>query len=55
MTITEAKFIWRNGKLVPWAEATTHVMTHGLLYGTCAFEGIRAYESHKGPVVFRNE
>ena len=41
--------------MVPWAEATTHVMTHALLYGTSAFEGIRAYQTNKGTVIFRNE
>ncbi|MEM9838141.1 MAG: branched-chain amino acid transaminase [Pseudomonadota bacterium] len=55
MPINESKFIWRNGEMVPWADATTHVMTHALLYGTCAFEGIRAYETPNGPVVFRND
>jgi branched-chain amino acid aminotransferase len=55
MPINESKYIWRSGKMVPWAEATTHVMTHGLLYGTCAFEGIRAYDTHRGTAVFRND
>ncbi len=55
MPIQEAKYIWRNGKMIPWAEATTHVMTHGLHYGTSVFEGMRAYNTkHKGVVVFRN-
>ncbi|MEO1014919.1 MAG: branched-chain amino acid transaminase [Pseudomonadota bacterium] len=55
MPIQEAKLIWRNGELVPWAEATTHVLTHGLHYGTGVFEGMRAYETpHKGAVIFRN-
>ncbi|MEO0400368.1 MAG: branched-chain amino acid transaminase [Pseudomonadota bacterium] len=55
MPIQEAKFIWRNGAFVPWAEATTHVLAHGLHYGTGVFEGIRAYDTpHKGPVIFRN-
>ncbi|MBI1394235.1 MAG: branched-chain amino acid transaminase [Alphaproteobacteria bacterium] len=55
MPIQEAKVIWRNGELVPWAEATTHVMTHGLHYGTGVFEGMRAYDtSHAGSIVFRN-
>ena len=54
MPIQETESIWFNGKLVPWKEATTHVMTHGLLYGTCAFEGIRAYDTaHKGTCIFR--
>lgn len=54
MPIQEADYIWKNGELIPWAEATTHVLTHALLYGTCAFEGSRAYETHKGTCIFRN-
>ncbi|MEO0695720.1 MAG: branched-chain amino acid transaminase [Pseudomonadota bacterium] len=56
MPIQEANFIWKNGEFVPWNDATTHVMTHGLHYGTGVFEGIRAYETtHKGTVIFRNK
>lgn len=55
MPIQEAEFIWRNGEFVRWRDATTHVMTHALHYGTGVFEGMRAYDTpHKGPVVFRN-
>ena len=36
-------FIWMDGKLVPWRDAKTHVLTHGLHYGSCVFEGERAY------------
>jgi len=55
MPINETKSIWRNGEMVPWAEATTHVLTHGLHYGTSVFEGMRAYETkHKGVCIFRN-
>ena len=36
-------FIWYDGKLVPWREATTHVLTHSLHYGLAVFEGLRAY------------
>lgn len=46
------EFIWHNGKLVPWAEATTHVMSHGLHYGSSVFEGIRVYETSGGPAFF---
>ena len=42
-----------NGELVDWADATVHVGVHGLHYGTGVFEGIRAYETPKGPAVFR--
>jgi branched-chain amino acid aminotransferase len=47
------KFIWFNGKLVPWEQATIHVLTHTLHYGGGAFEGIRFYETAKGPAIFR--
>lgn len=38
-------FIWKNGEMVPWAEATTHVLSHSLHYGSGVFEGIRCYEN----------
>ena len=46
------KYIWFNGKLVPWASAKIHVLSHSLHYGTGAFEGIRMYETAKGPAIF---
>jgi branched-chain amino acid aminotransferase len=45
--------IWMNGELVDWADATVHVGTHALHYGTGVFEGIRAYETDTGTAVFR--
>jgi branched-chain amino acid aminotransferase len=42
-----------NGTLVDWDKAQVHVLTHTLHYGTGVFEGIRAYETSKGPAVFR--
>jgi len=45
--------IWYDGKLVPWREATTHVLTYTLHYGVGCFEGVRAYETPKGTAVFR--
>jgi branched-chain amino acid aminotransferase len=45
--------IWMDGTLVPWDEAKVHVLTHSLHYGSGVFEGIRAYETKKGPAVFR--
>jgi len=53
MQIEPTERIWKNGKLIPWKDATVHVMTHGLHYGTGAFEGIRAYSTPKGPAIFR--
>ena len=46
-------FIWHDGKLVPWRDATTHVLTHSLHYGLAVFEGIRAYHTVKGTAIFR--
>ena len=46
-------FIWHDGKLVPWREATTHVLTHSLHYGLAVFEGLRAYNTVKGTAIFR--
>jgi branched-chain amino acid aminotransferase len=55
MPITEAKYIWSNGEMVPWGDAKVHVMSHALHYATSVFEGMRAYETkHNGTVVFRN-
>ncbi len=45
--------IWYDGKLVPWRDATTHVLTHSLHYGLACFEGVRAYETAKGTAIFR--
>jgi len=47
------EFIWQDGKLVPWADAKVHVLTHTLHYGGGAFEGIRFYKTDKGPAIFR--
>lgn len=47
------KKIWVNGKLIEWAKAMTHVLTHGLHYGSGVFEGIRFYDTPRGPAIFR--
>jgi branched-chain amino acid aminotransferase len=46
--------IWKNGEFVAWEDAQVHVLTHGLHYGTGVFEGIRCYETERGPAVFRH-
>src|SRR6201998_1768268 len=46
--------IWRNGEFVAWEDAQTHVLSHGLHYGTGVFEGIRCYETERGPAIFRH-
>lgn len=53
MPIQAVDVIWMNGELVEWEKATIHVLTHALHYGTGVFEGIRCYETPKGPAVFR--
>ena len=55
MPITPTKKIWFDGEFVNWEDATTHVLSHTLHYGTGAFEGIRAYQTPKGPAIFRLE
>jgi branched-chain amino acid aminotransferase len=51
--VQELEKIWMNGELVDWADAKVHVGVHGLHYGTGVFEGIRCYDTPKGPAVFR--
>jgi branched-chain amino acid aminotransferase len=46
-------WIWYDGKMVPWREATTHVLTHSLHYGLAVFEGVRAYKTASGTALFR--
>lgn len=45
--------IWRNGELVDWADATVHIMSHAIHYGSSVFEGMRSYETPGGAAVFR--
>ena len=45
--------IWYDGKMVPWRDATTHVLTHTLHYGMGVFEGVRAYKTDQGTAIFR--
>lgn len=53
MGIEKTDKIWMDGEFVSWDDATVHVLTHGLHYGTGVFEGIRAYDTKKGTAVFR--
>ncbi|HUD97442.1 MAG TPA: branched-chain-amino-acid transaminase [Woeseiaceae bacterium] len=53
MSFKGAKVIWMNGRMVPWEQATVHVMAHALHYGSSVFEGIRVYKTPDGPRVFR--
>jgi branched-chain amino acid aminotransferase len=49
----QSKYVWLNGKLVDYADATLHFLTPGLHYGVAAFEGIRCYKTARGPAIFR--
>jgi branched-chain amino acid aminotransferase len=53
MAVKATEKIWHNGKMIPWAEATIHVASHVVSYGSAVFEGIRVYDTPAGPAVFR--
>ncbi len=53
MSADKSKYIWMNGEIIPWADATTHVMSHVLHYGSGVFEGIKCYNTENGPAIFR--
>lgn len=53
MGFEQARWVWINGSIVPWSEASVHVSAHALHYGSGVFEGIRCYETITGPAVFR--
>jgi len=52
MALSKSKYIWMDGQLIPWDQATVHVGAHALHYGSSIFEGIRAYETANGPAIF---
>ena len=49
----ETEFIWLDGEFIPWKEANVNLVSHSLHYGSGVFEGIRFYETSKGPAIFR--
>jgi len=53
MAIQKTEKIWHNGKLINWDDATIHVMSHVIHYGSSVFEGIRCYAPPSGPAIFR--
>ena len=53
MAIKASELVWHNGHLVPWDDAKIHVMAHVVNYGSSVFEGIRCYQTPKGPAIFR--
>jgi branched-chain amino acid aminotransferase len=52
--VNQSELIWQNGEFVAWEDAKVHVLTHGLHYGTGVFEGIRCYDTDRGPAIFRH-
>jgi branched-chain amino acid aminotransferase len=50
---SETSVVWRNGRLIPWKEATVHLASHVVHYGSSIFEGLRAYDTPNGTAVFR--
>ncbi len=55
MASKQAEFIWFNGEVMPWANAQVHAFSHAIHYGSSVFEGVRAYNTPKGPAVFRHQ
>ncbi len=55
MSLNVAAKIWFNGRLIPWQEARIHVLSHVVSYGSGVFEGVRFYDTPRGPAIFRLE
>jgi branched-chain amino acid aminotransferase len=53
MPLKPSQYIWHNGNMVPWEQATVHVLTHALHYGSSVFEGVRVYKTPDGAIAFR--
>ncbi len=53
MSHSHPETLWMDGRLIPWADAKVHVLSHALHYGTSFFEGIRVYDTPQGPCAFR--
>ena len=51
--LTPTEKIWHNGRFIRWDEATIHVLSHVVSYGSSVFEGIRCYSTPNGPAIFR--
>ena len=49
----ESQWIWKNGEMIPWADAQLHLLSTAVQFGTSVFEGMRAYETPRGPAIFR--
>jgi branched-chain amino acid aminotransferase len=54
-SLSEARWIWKDGVLIPWAEARVHLLSLAVQFGSSVFEGIRCYKTEAGPAIFRLE
>ena len=54
-TLPPTSFIWKNGTFIPFADATVHILSHSMQFGSSAFEGVRCYATPRGPAFFRLE
>ena len=53
--LTATDVIWKDGAFIPWADATVHILSHSMQFGSAAFEGVRCYSTPRGPAIFRLE
>ena len=53
ISMESQKSIWMDGQLIPWEQASVHILNHSLHYGGAVFEGIRAYKTDNGTAIFR--
>lgn len=53
--LTQTDWIWRDGEFIAWQDATVHVLAHSMQFGSSAFEGVRCYDTPRGPAIFRLE
>ena len=51
--LNPTEWIWRDGEMIRWADATVHVLSHSMQFGSSIFEGIRCYQTPQGPAIFR--
>src|SRR5471030_3309054 len=53
--LNPTEWIWRDGEFIAWKDATVHVLSHSMQFGSAVFEGVRCYSTPKGPAIFRLE
>ena len=53
VALDESEWIWKNGQMIPWADAQLHLLSTAVQFGTSVFEGVRTYETPNGPAIFR--